>query len=96
MSVQQPTAPAATAALAACWQRLRTVFAGHSPVFIVDERFDPIGPLWRVMVVYQGALGRWYRRHYRYDIPSDTLYFAGEQPVTDDELRAARRAGKRL
>lgn len=95
MSVQVADA-APEAARAACRERLRTVFTTHQPVFIVDESYDHHGPVWRVTLVYQDTTGRWFRRRYRYDIPSDTLHFAGEQPLKADEALTARRVGRRL
>ncbi len=80
----------------ACEARLRTVFKGHPLVWITEEQYDPSALVWRVSLIYQGAMGRWMRRRYRYDILSDTLHFAGEQPVTDGELVAARRSGRPL
>jgi hypothetical protein len=80
---------------AACDAVLRTVFPPRSLVWIVDEQLEPIGPTWRVTLVYQGAMqGRWMRRAYRYDVPSGTLHFGGEQPIGDAELAAARRSGR--
>ncbi|NTU78558.1 MAG: hypothetical protein HGA45_04005 [Chloroflexales bacterium] len=81
---------------AACDVRLRTIFQSGTPVWIIDEQYDPIGPIWGVNLVCQGERGRWMKRRYRYDIPSDTLQYAGEQPAADSELLAARRGGKRL
>lgn len=81
---------------AACDVRLRTIFQGSALVWIVEELYEPIGPIWRVTLLCQAAMGRWMQRRYRYDIPSDTLQFAGEQPATDNELLAARRSGRRL
>ena len=76
---------------------LRTVFPPRSLVWITDEQFDQVGPVWRVTLVYQGAMqGRWMRRRYRYDIPSGTLHFTGEEPVGDAELGVARRSGRKL
>jgi hypothetical protein len=76
---------------------LRTVFEPGTLVWIVDEQLEPVGPTWRVTLVYQGALqGRWMRRAYRYDIPSGTLHFGGEQPIGEAELAAARRGGRRF
>ncbi len=85
-----------TAALEACHKRLRVVFEPDQPVFITEEVYDPVAPLWRVTLVYRDAHGAWRRRRYRYDIPSDTLYFAGEQPLSSDDVRAARRSGRPL
>lgn len=76
--------------------RLRVVFLDHPLVWIVDEQYDQIGPIWRVTLVCQAEMGRWMRRRYRYDIPSDTLQYAGEQPVAEAELMSARRSGRRL
>lgn len=81
---------------AACDARLHTVFPHGTLVWITGEEYDPVGPVWRVTLVCQSEQGRWMRRRYRYDIPSDTLHFAGEQPITDGELVAARRSGRRL
>ena len=100
-SVHLPTPPrwlpaTSGCTLAACHERLRVVFAPDQPVFITDEVYDPVGPLWRVTLVHRDTHGNWYRRRYRYDVPSDTLYFAGEQPISSDDARAARRAGRPL
>jgi hypothetical protein len=84
------------ASLAGCDARLRTIFAPATIVWITDEQYDRDGPVWRVTLVCQSDMGQWRRRRYRYDIPSDTLHFAGEQPVSDAELQAARSKGRRL
>lgn len=84
------------ASLAGCDARLRTVFSPDTVVWITDEQYDSNGPVWRVTLICQSDMGRWRRRRYRYDIPSDTLHFAGEQPITDAELLAARARGRRL
>lgn len=76
--------------------RLHTVFPAGSLVWIADEQYERNGPIWRVNLVYQDAEGRWMWRRYRYDIPSDTLNFAGEKPASEAEQLAARRGGRRL
>jgi hypothetical protein len=81
---------------AACDVRLRTIFPSGALVWIINEQYEPIGPLWCVNLLCQVEMGRWMHRRYRYDIPSDTLQFAGEQPITDGQLLAARRGGKLL
>ncbi|MEI8164873.1 MAG: hypothetical protein WCG26_00780 [Chloroflexales bacterium] len=81
---------------AACAVRLNTIFARTALVWIINEQYDPIGPIWNVNLICQADRGIWMQRRYRYDIPSDTLQFAGEQPASDDELLAARRGGRRL
>lgn len=82
--------------MAASDARLRTTFPADALVWIVDEEYSIDGPVWRVTLVCQALMGRWMRRRYRYDIPSDTLHFAGEQPISADELRAARQSGRRM
>ncbi len=95
--ITQPPAPTADrASLSACEARLRTIFPPEALVWITDEQYDTNGPVWRVTLLCLGEDGRWWRRRYRYDIPSDTLHFAGETPATDAELAAARRTGRRL
>lgn len=96
MSIYPPPDSADRASLAGCEARLRTVFSPDTVVWITDEQYERNGPTWRVTVVYQGDQGVWRRRRYRYDIPSDTLHFAGEAPVSDSELAAARAGGRRL
>lgn len=76
--------------------RLRTIFGNDTLVWIVGEEYETDGPVWRVTLVCQGLAGRWVQRRYRYDIPSDTIHFAGEQPISDHQLQAARRSGQRL
>jgi hypothetical protein len=96
MSIEQITTSEQQTVRAASDARLRTVFGGGSLVWIIDEQYDRDGPVWRVTLIYQLDMVRWMKRRYRYDIPSDTLHFAGEQPATDGELLAARRDGRRL
>jgi len=96
MSADMPSLETDRASRLACEQRLRTVFAGAGHVWITDEQFDSNGPVWRVTLVCQGEAGTWWRRRYRYDIPSDTLHFAGQTPLSDTELRAARTSGRKL
>lgn len=84
------------ASLAGCEARLHTVFAPGSLVWVTDTQYDSNGPVWRVTLVCQSSMGQWHRRRYRYDIPSDTLHFAGEQPIDDAELLTARSKGRRL
>lgn len=94
MSTAEQTTEASRAARDAV---LRTVFPPRTLVWIVDEQLEPVGPTWRVTLVYQGALqGRWMRRAYRYDIPSGTLHFGGEQPLSDAEAGLARRSGRKF
>jgi hypothetical protein len=75
---------------------LRTIFPDAALVWIVSEEYDLNGPVWRVTLVCPGPQGHWMRRRYRYDIPSNTLHFAGEQPISTLELRTARATGRRL
>jgi hypothetical protein len=96
MSIYTPSTTVDRASLAGCEARLRTVFSPAALVWITDEQYEQNGPTWRVTLVYQSEMGLWRRRRYRYDIPSDTLHFAGEMPVSDSELAAARAAGRRL
>jgi hypothetical protein len=96
MSTQPPPTDVDRESLAGCEARLRTVFSPATVVWITDEQYERNGPVWRVTLVYQSEMGLWRRRRYRYDIPSDTLHFAGEMPVSDSELAAARAAGRRL
>lgn len=96
MTTYQNGVGADRATLAGCDARLRTIFSPDTVVWITDEQYDTNGPVWRVTLICQSDMGRWRRRRYRYDIPSDTLHFAGEQPITDAELLAARTNGRRL
>jgi hypothetical protein len=96
MSAQQPPSSADRASLAGSDARLRTVFGPGELVWITEEQFDPNGPLWRVTLVCQGEGASWWRRRYRYDIPSDTLHFTGQEPLSDADLLAARARGRRL
>ncbi len=96
MTTQQPPSSAERASLAGCDARLRTVFSPEIAVWITDEQYDLNGPVWRVTLVHQAEDGSWWRRRYRYDIPSDTLHFAGQEPLAEGEARAVRAAGRRL
>jgi hypothetical protein len=96
MSIYPSSTSLDSASLAGCEARLRTVFSPDTVVWITDEQYEQNGPTWRVTLVYQSEMGLWRRRRYRYDIPSDTLHFGGEMPVSDSELAAARANGRRL
>jgi hypothetical protein len=75
---------------------LAHTFRSGELVWLVNEQYVADGPTWRVTLVRQGPQGRWMRQRYRYDIPSQVLYFVGEQPITDAELSASRLAGRPL
>lgn len=96
MSTQPTQDGVDRASLSGCEARLRTIFAPSSMVWITDEQYDTNGPVWRVTLIFRGEAGRWWWRRYRYDIPSDTLHFAGEKPAAESELPAARASGRRL
>lgn len=91
----QPATADQRAARAAYEQLLRKLLVDIT-FWIVDEQFDPSEPAWRVNLIFQGDQGRWSQRRYRYDIPSDTIYFAGEQPLSDADGTVLRRRGRRL
>ncbi|MFV9506572.1 MAG: hypothetical protein AB4911_18635 [Oscillochloridaceae bacterium umkhey_bin13] len=95
-TVSPPPVPDHAAIRAASDRRLQTIFPRPAPVWVVNEEYGHDGPVWRVTLICQGERGRWMWRRYRYDIPSDTIHFAGEQPASDSELLAARRDGRRL
>lgn len=96
MSTELASSETNEASRAACVERLRGLFAPGSLVWITDEQFEKNGPVWQVTMVLQGEGASWWKRRYRYDIPSDTLNFAGQTPIGDAELRAARANGRRL
>ena len=96
MSTQPPAPTAHRQSLAASTLRLHTIFAPGSLVWITDEQYDNNGPVWRVTLVCQGEASSWWRRRYHYDIPSDTLHFAGAEPLSDADVRVARASGRRL
>ncbi|RRR77796.1 MAG: hypothetical protein EI684_01065 [Candidatus Viridilinea halotolerans] len=75
---------------------LRIIFPPQALIWIMGEEYGSDGPVWRVTLACQGELGGWMRRRYRYDIPSGTLHFAGEQPLTRSELQAVRQNTRRL
>lgn len=75
---------------------LRGIFPPRALVWIVEEQFVQNGPTWQVTLVCQGLQGRWMRRRYRYDIPSGTLHFTGEEPISEADLAMARRSGRKL
>jgi hypothetical protein len=76
---------------------LARVLAGITPVWIVDEQYSlTYGPIWRVTLALPYPNGQWVRRRYRYDVPSRTLYFAGEQPIDAAELASLRTSARRI
>jgi hypothetical protein len=78
-------------------QVLATVLAGVTPVWIVEEQYVALyGPSWRVTLALPTPHGRWAQRRYQYDMPSQTLYFLGEQPLSEDALSAIRRTARRM
>ncbi|PDW04772.1 hypothetical protein [Candidatus Viridilinea mediisalina] len=89
-STEEQQWQAATAAL------LRIIFPHDALVWIIAEEYGSDGPVWRTTLVCQGEWRQWMRRRYRYDIPSGTLHFAGEEPISGAELRSVRQQGRRL
>lgn len=75
---------------------LRIIFPSDALVWIIAEEYGADGPVWRTTLVCQGELRQWMRRRYRYDIPSGTLHFAGEEPISAAEFRGVRQNGRRL
>ena len=75
---------------------LAHTFRSGELVWLVDEQYVAEGPTWRVTLIRQGPQGRWMRQRQRYDIPSQVLYFVGEQPISDADLATARQMGRRL
>lgn len=75
-------------------QVLARIFRPGELVLLIDERYEPHGPTWLVVLLRQGEQGRWMRQRYRYDVPSQVLYFAGEQPVSAAEFEQARKSGR--
>jgi hypothetical protein len=96
MSIHPAPDSADHASIAGCEARLHTVFSPGTIAWVTDEQYEQNGPTLRVTLVFQSDQGLWRRRRYRYDIPSDTLHYGGETPVTDGELAAARANGRRL
>lgn len=76
---------------------LAIVLANVTPIWIVEDQYDAAsGPAWRITLMLPGPQGQWAQRGYRYDVPSRTLHFIGEQPVSEAALSAVRRTARRI
>jgi hypothetical protein len=79
--------------LAEAKRRLARTFNRDELVWLMGERYDPTTPAWLIDVIRQGTTGRWMRQRYRFDEQAEVLYWLGESTLSDEEFRAARRAG---
>lgn len=76
---------------------LTVVLAGIAPIWVVEEQYVAVSePVWRITLALPGMQGRWALRRYRYDVPSRTLHFAGEQPLGEADLTGIRRTARRI
>jgi hypothetical protein len=72
---------------------LARLFRRGERVWLLGTRYDPVTPGWLIDIVRQGAAGRWARQRYMFDEAAQVLHYRGESTLSDDEFRAARRAG---
>lgn len=75
---------------------LIALFPAHERVWLVHEYYDPVETIWIVTLVRRNTQGCWMRQRYAYDVPTEVIYFRGEQPISDTELLKTRREGKLL
>ncbi|WP_322511805.1 hypothetical protein [Chloroflexus sp.] len=89
-------ADAMAASRDACHQRLATIFPAGALVWIEAEEYDSAGMFWRVTLLYRNPSGQWERLRYRYDIPTEVVFFMGSTPISDEEAARIRRTAPRL
>ena len=70
---------------------LARTFRRNERVWLVDTRYDPVGPGWLIDIVRQGAAGRWVRQRYMFDEAAQVLHYRGESTLGDAEFRLARK-----
>lgn len=75
-------------------QAFARIFRPNELVWQVGEHFDTTATTWRVDFIRQGPQGQWMLQRYKYDVATGVVYFMGERPLADGELRQLRRIGK--
>lgn len=89
-------ADAMAASRDACHQRLATIFPAGALVWIEAEEYDADGMFWRVTLLSRNTSGHWERQRYRYDIPTEVVFFMGSTPISDEEAARIRHTALRL
>jgi hypothetical protein len=76
---------------------LAVVLAGVKPIWVVEDAYNGGNePAWRITLALPAPQGQWALRRYRYDVPSRTLHFIGEQPLSEAALAEIRRTARRM
>jgi len=72
-------------------RRLAAVLSDGSLVWLLDERYDAAHDTWTVDLLRADPMYGWRRQRYIYDTAVDALYFWGEHPVPEAEVRVLNR-----
>jgi hypothetical protein len=70
------------------------MFGDNELIWLVAETYNPTEAVWRMDFLRQGPQGTWMYYRYRYEEPTNVIYFMGTRPVEDEELPALRRKGR--
>ncbi len=74
----------------------RTMFRDNEAVWLLDEQYNTQEAVWRLDFLREGDHGRWMRQRYKYDVATGVVFFMGESPVADEQLRQLRRTARRF
>lgn len=77
-------------------QAIARMFRADESIWLLSDAYDALHAVWHVHLLCQGQQGRWMRRRYHYDVATGVIFFMGERPVADEELRPLRRSARRL
>lgn len=72
------------------------MFRPDEQVWQLEAVYKPAGVVWQMDFLRQNRLGRWMQQRFHYDVATGVIYFMGETPVNDTELRRLRRSGTRI
>ncbi len=76
-----------------CSQALATMFQPHEMVWLIDRTYNAESETWLVDIARLNAQGRWMHQRYRYDVADKTVYFRGENPLSESDLAELRKTG---
>lgn len=74
----------------------RKMFRDNETTWLLEEQYNAQDAVWRLDFLREGEQGRWMRQRYKYDVLRGVVFFMGESPIPDEQLRQLRRAGRRF
>jgi hypothetical protein len=67
-------------------KKIRDIFSGFAPLWLIDDKFYPQQDSFRFNIVYSHPVHGWIKQHFKYDVISDVLYNMGEVRISEETL----------